>query len=48
MTLITGLFGMNYAHIPFKHDYHAFVATVGIMLAISVVMLSFFRLKRWI
>jgi magnesium transporter len=48
LTLITGLFGMNYGHIPFQHDYHAFVATVGIMLAISVVMLSFFRLKRWI
>jgi magnesium transporter len=48
LTLITGLFGMNFAHIPFQHDYHAFVVTVGIMLAIAIVMLSFFRLKRWI
>src|SRR3954471_2952558 len=23
LTLITGLFGMNFVHIPFKHDYHA-------------------------
>src|SRR6478672_9472385 len=43
LTLITGLFGMNYAHIPFKHDYHAFVATVTIMLSIATVMLGYFR-----
>ena len=48
LTLITGLFGMNFQHIPFTADYHGFVTTVGIMLAIAVGMLAFFRIKRWI
>jgi Mg2+ and Co2+ transporter CorA len=39
---------MNFRHIPFTSDYHGFIATVAIMFAIAVVMLVFFRIKRWI
>ena len=40
---------MNFQHIPFYSDYHGFVATVGSHAAvIAVVMLAFFRVKRWI
>jgi len=48
LTLISGIFGMNFHHIPFTSDYHGFIATVAIMFAIAVVMLVFFRIKRWI
>jgi magnesium transporter len=48
LTLITGLFGMNFSHIPFSHAYHGFVITVAIMLGIAAGLLGFFRLKRWI
>jgi magnesium transporter len=48
LTLITGIFGMNFSHIPFTRDYHGFVVTVGIMLSVAVGLLAFFRLKRWI
>ena len=39
---------MNFQHIPFSSNYHGFVATVTIMAVIAVVMLAFFRVKRWI
>ena len=48
LTLVTGIFGMNFHHIPFTADYHGFVTVVGVMVAIAIAMLAFFRLKRWI
>ncbi|HXD71786.1 MAG TPA: magnesium transporter CorA family protein, partial [Gaiellales bacterium] len=48
LTLITGIFGMNFGHIPFSRDYHGFITTVAIMLSIATVMLGYFRWKRWI
>jgi magnesium transporter len=48
LTLISGIFGMNFSHIPFSQNYHGFIATVATMLAIATVMLVFFRIKRWI
>jgi len=48
LTLITGIFGMNFGHIPFSRDYHGFVVTVAIMLSIATGMLGYFRWKRWI
>ena len=48
LTLLSGIFGMNFNHIPFSNNYHGFVVTVGIMFASAVAMLLFFRFKRWI
>jgi magnesium transporter len=48
LTLMSGIYGMNFQHIPFSADYHGFVTMVGIMLALAVGMLSYFRWKRWI
>src|SRR6478736_1318698 len=48
LTLVSGIFGMNFRHIPFTSDYHGFIATVVLMAAIAAVMLVFFRVKRWI
>ncbi|HEY8857868.1 MAG TPA: magnesium/cobalt transporter CorA [Gaiellales bacterium] len=48
LTLMTGIFGMNFKHIPFSDAYHGFVVTVAIMCAVAVGMLGFFRYKRWI
>jgi magnesium transporter len=48
LTLMTGIFGMNFKHIPFSNAYHGFVVTVAIMCAVAVGMLGFFRYKRWI
>ena len=48
LTLITGIFGMNFRHIPFTNVYHGFAITVAVMFAVAVGLLGFFRLKRWI
>ena len=48
LTLLSGIFGMNFQHIPFSSNYHGFVVTVTVMAVIAVVMLAFFRVKRWI
>jgi magnesium transporter len=48
LTLITGIFGMNFGHIPFARDYHGFVVTVGIMFSVAMGLLGYFHWKRWI
>ena len=48
LTLITGVFGMNFGHIPFSREYHGFLITVAVMLVMAGGLLSFVRWKRWI
>jgi magnesium transporter len=48
LTLLTGIFGMNFRHIPFSTDHDGFVVTVMVMLVIAASLLGFFRYKRWI
>ena len=48
LTLISGIYGMNFAHIPFHGATHGFYDVVGIMIVIAIGMLGYFRLKRWI
>lgn len=48
MLLITSFYGMNFEHLPLLHEPRgALIATAG-MLLISLVMLVYFRHKRWI
>src|SRR6478609_5426103 len=48
LTLITGIFGMNFGHIPFSREYHGFAITVAIMLTVATGLLGYFHWKRWI
>ncbi|MBS1518517.1 MAG: magnesium/cobalt transporter CorA [Bacteroidetes bacterium] len=48
LTLITGVFGMNFDSIPFLHNETGFYISLGIMFIIAAVMLYWFRLKKWI
>ena len=48
LTLITGIFGMNFDSIPFLKSDFGFWLSVGLMVAIAVSMLSWFRYKKWI
>jgi magnesium transporter len=47
LTLVTGIFGMNVA-VPGEGDIHAFWAIFGIIGALGLVMLGFFRWKKWL
>lgn len=46
-TVIGGIFGMNFDKIPYAHHPHGFAIAVITMLSVSVLMLFFFRKKRW-
>lgn len=48
LTLITGIFGMNFTEMPLLKDKEGFWITMGIMAVIVVVLLFFFRRKRYL
>jgi magnesium transporter len=47
LTLISGIYGMN-IRLPLESHELAFEIVMGIMLAVIVSMLVFFRWKKWI
>lgn len=46
-TVIGGIFGMNFDIIPLAHHREGFYLTVGIMLAIPLIMVIWFKRKGW-
>ncbi len=48
LTLITGIFGMNFDVIPGLHKSYGFWASVAAMVAVVVAMLAYFRHRRWL
>jgi magnesium transporter len=47
LTLISGIFGMNVLF-PGEHTHEAFWVIVGLMIAVIVAMVGFFKYKRWL
>jgi len=47
LTLISGIFGMNVLF-PGEHTREAFWIIVGLMVAVIVSMVAFFKYKRWL
>jgi len=48
LTLITGIFGMNFDFIPGLHKAYGFWLSVAAMMGVVVGMLVYFRHKRWL
>jgi magnesium transporter len=48
LNLITGIYGMNFEYIPFLHSELGFWISLGVMLAIIIVMLVIFKKAGWI
>jgi magnesium transporter len=48
LTLITGLFGMNFDFIPWLHRSDGFWLSLAAMIGVVVGMLAYFRYKRWV
>lgn len=46
--LITGIFGMNFTHMPDLETPHGFFFVISAMVAISCILLIFFRWRKWI
>jgi len=48
LNLVVGLYGMNFKAIPLLEDPRGFWVILVAMLAVAILMLVFFRKKRWI
>jgi magnesium transporter len=48
LTFISGVYGMNFRYMPEIEWKYGYFAILGFMLLIGVVMLLFFRKKKWI
>lgn len=48
LNLITGIYGMNFEHIPFMHSPMGFWSSLVVMLGVIVVMLVVFKRAGWI
>jgi magnesium transporter len=48
LTLIAGIYGMNFRHLPGLDWDWGFFTVLGVMAAISVAMLALFRWKKWL
>jgi len=48
LTLITGIFGMNFEFIPGLHKAYGFWISLGAMILVLIGMLTYFRYKRWL
>ncbi|MFH1133225.1 MAG: magnesium/cobalt transporter CorA [Nanoarchaeota archaeon] len=48
LTFIVGVYGMNFRHMPELSYPWAYPVVIGLMVVLTLVMLLFFRRKRWI
>ncbi|MEK6684666.1 MAG: magnesium/cobalt transporter CorA [Nitrospirota bacterium] len=48
LTVITGIYGMNFTHIPELHWPYGYPMAIGLMVVVVLVILGFFRWKKWI
>ncbi len=47
LTVITGIYGMNIATLPFAESPNSFLIITGLMVVVITLMLSFFKFRRW-
>lgn len=48
MTVISGIFGMNFEVIPITHQAYGFYTAIGLMGASALVLMGIFRWRRWV
>lgn len=48
ITAIASIYGMNFQYIPGLYEHWGFAAIFGLMIAVAVAMLIYFRKKKWI
>jgi magnesium transporter len=47
LTLIASIYGMNFHHMPELDWRIGYFAVLGVMAAIALGLITFFRLRRW-
>ena len=48
LTFITGLYGMNFDELPYMHQQWGFEGAVFVMVTVALVMVLFFKRRRWL
>ncbi|MFC3749267.1 magnesium/cobalt transporter CorA [Paenibacillus sp. GCM10012306] len=48
LTVITGIYGMNFDHMPELHSRYGYYTVIGLMLTLGCGMLYIFRKKDWL
>lgn len=48
LTLLAGIYGMNFENMPELHSENGYFVTIGAMVAIAIVLLIYFWRKGWI
>ncbi|MEK3785993.1 MULTISPECIES: magnesium/cobalt transporter CorA [Paenibacillus] len=48
LTLITGIYGMNFDNMPELHTQHGYYVVIGLMVLLGTIMYLIFRKKDWI
>jgi magnesium transporter len=48
LTFIVGIYGMNFEHMPELKWEWGYPLVLGLMVAIVIAMLGFFKWKKWI
>ncbi len=48
LTLLTGIFGMNFEYMPWIGSRHGFIGLISLMIVISMLLMIVFKKKKWI
>ncbi|MCC3381706.1 magnesium/cobalt transporter CorA [Paenibacillus farraposensis] len=48
LTVITGIYGMNFDNMPELHTHYGYFVVIGVMVALGVSMFFIFRKKDWV
>jgi len=48
LTLIASIYGMNFRHMPELNSKFGYPAVIGFMLISTIIMLTYFKRKKWI
>ena len=48
LTVITGIYGMNFDNMPELHWYYGYFMVLGVMLCIIIGLLIFFSRRKWL
>jgi magnesium transporter len=48
LTFLAGIYGMNFDHMPELHEQWSYPLLLGVMGAVAVVMLIYFRRRGWL
>ncbi len=46
--LLAGIYGMNFDHMPELHSQNGYFVLLGVMMAVAVVLLLFFKRRGWL